>query len=140
IGGGYIGLEIAGVFAGLGSEVFQVVRGSAPLRGFDPLLVEAAQEGLAEAGARLIAHASPASLAREDKGLTLALAQGAPLADLDCVSWATGRRPATECIDASVGIRLDSGGHVAVDEYQETNVPGVFAIGDVTGRALLTPV
>ncbi len=140
VGGGYIGVEIAGVFAGLGSEVFQVLRGAAPLRGFDPLLVEAAQEGFTEAGGKLIVNAAPVSLARGGKGLALSLAQGEVLADLDCVIWATGRSPAIEAIDAAAGVKLDDTGHVAVDEYQQTSQPGVFAIGDVTGRALLTPV
>ncbi|MGC4029380.1 MAG: glutathione-disulfide reductase [Steroidobacteraceae bacterium] len=140
VGGGYIGVEIAGVFAGLGSEVFQVVRGPALLRGFDPLLAEAAQEGFAEAGGRLLTGAAPLSLAREGKGLVLSLSQGGPLTDLDCVIWATGRSPATEAVDPAMGLALDEQGHVIVDEYQQTNLPDVFAIGDVTGRALLTPV
>lgn len=140
IGGGYIGLELAGVFAGLGSEVSVVVRSASVLRSFDPLLVEAAQEGLSDAGVKLITGATPVSLARAGKGFRLELSQGAPLEDLDCVIWATGRSAATQSIDASVGIRLGDDGHVVVDEFQETSVPGVFAIGDITGRAELTPV
>jgi glutathione reductase (NADPH) len=58
----------------------------------------------------------------------------------DAVVWAVGREPLTGYIAASVGLTLDAGGNVPTDDFQETDVPGVFAIGDVTGRALLTPV
>lgn len=140
VGGGYIGVEIAGVFAALGSEVTQVVRGAALLRGFDPLLAGAAAEGFAAVGGALMTDTGIRGLSQAGGKLVLELASGEALERLDCVVWATGRTPATEAIDPAVGVELDADGHVVVDGFQQTCVPGVFAIGDVTGRALLTPV
>jgi glutathione reductase (NADPH) len=142
VGGGYIGVEIAGVFAALGSEVTQVVRGDSLLRGFDPLLIEAAQEGAREAGINLILQAKPTRLAKLGAGqqLEMRLDNGELIGDQDAVVWATGRAPITDFIDASIGVAKDSNGFVTVDAYQETAVPGVYALGDVTGQLTLTPV
>jgi glutathione reductase (NADPH) len=141
VGGGYIAIEFAGVFAALGSEVNVVARGASVLRDFDPMLVEAAQEGLAEAGAKLLLGTVPASLTPAAAGgIDVQLDNGQRLAGQDTVIWTTGRAPVTDFIEAAAGLRLDARGYVAVDEYQQTSVPGVFAIGDVTGKATLTPV
>jgi glutathione reductase (NADPH) len=140
VGGGYIGVEIAGVFAALGSRVTQVVRGPHLLRGFDPLLVEAAQEGLIQAGVTLQLQARPSQLVRREGRIDMRLDNGELLTGQDAVIFATGRVPITEFIDAAVAIRRAAQGYIAVDEYQETSVPGVFAIGDVTGQLTLTPV
>jgi glutathione reductase (NADPH) len=141
VGGGYTGIEIAGVFAALGSEVSVLVRGDSVLREFDPLLIEATQEGLTQAGAKLLFQTSPASLEKNPAGgIDVRLENGELLAKQDAVVWTTGREPITDFIAASVGVKLDARGFVSVDEYQQTSVPGVFAIGDVTGRVTLTPV
>ncbi len=142
IGGGYISLEIAGVFAALGSSVTVVVRGPSVLRDFDPLLIEAATEGLATAGATLITHANPTQLtpAAAGKRIDVRLDNGELLADQDAVIWTTGREPLTGFIDASVGVKKDARGNVVVDEFQQTSVPEVYAIGDLTGQHTLTPV
>jgi glutathione reductase (NADPH) len=142
IGGGYIAVEIAGVFAALGSEVSVVFRGPALLRDFDPLLIEAAHEGLTLAGASVRSQRVPTALARSGHGdrIDVRLDNGDVIADQDAVVWAVGRDPVTSFIDASVGLRQGERGYIEVDEFQETSVPGVFAIGDVTGRVTLTPV
>jgi len=142
MGGGYIAVEIAGVFAALGSTVTVVARGATLLREFDPLLIEAAHEGLAQAGAKVMLHTRPTQLAHAADGrrIDVRLNDGAVLADQDVVIWATGRDPATDCIAPGVGLRHDERGHIEVDEFQQTSVPDVFAIGDVTGRVTLTPV
>jgi glutathione reductase (NADPH) len=142
VGGGYISLEIAGVFAALGSAVTVVARAASLLRDFDPLLIEAAKEGLAQAGAALILQASPTQLVRacDGKGIDVRLSNGELLTDQDAVIWTTGREPLTGFIDAAVGVKQDARGYIEVDEWQQTSVPGVFAIGDVTGRVTLTPV
>jgi glutathione reductase (NADPH) len=142
VGGGYIGVEIAGVFAALGSEVTQVVRGAQLLRGFDPLLVEAAQEGLQEAGGTLLTQAQPTQSRRAADGarIDVRLDNGESLTDQDAVIWATGRVPMTDGIDAAVGAQRDARGFLVVDAYQQTSVPGLFAVGDVTGQLTLTPV
>jgi glutathione reductase (NADPH) len=141
VGGGYIAVEIAGVFAGLGSEVTVVIRGGTLLREFDSLLIEAAHEGLQQLGARLITGAAPTLLERAADGrIEVCLGNGERLLAQDAVVLATGRDPVTEFIAAGVGVRKDERGYIEVDEYQQTSVPGVFAIGDVTGHATLTPV
>jgi glutathione reductase (NADPH) len=142
VGAGYVAVEFAGVFAALGSEVTVVWRGAHLLRDFDPLLVEAAEEGLREAGATLLPQSRPTALTRaaDGKRIDVRLDNGELVTDQDAVIWATGRKPVTEFIDAAVGIKLDADGFIEVDEFQETNVPGVFAIGDATGKAALTPV
>lgn len=139
IGAGYIGVEIAGVFAALGSEVHVVARGQL-LRGFDPLLVEAAAEGLTSAGATLRLCCEPVELVREGGHITVRLDDGDSIAAQDAVVWATGRDPATDAIDPALGIRRDERGFIVVDEFQQTSVPDVFGIGDVTGKITLTPV
>jgi glutathione reductase (NADPH) len=142
IGGGYIAVEIAGVFAALGSQVTMVVRGASLLREFDPLLIEAAQEGLVQAGAALLTQREPTALARaaDASRIDVRLDNDEAIRDQDCVVWAAGRDPATGFIDAGLGLRKDKRGYIEVDEFQQTSVPGVFAIGDVTGRLTLTPV
>ena len=140
VGGGYIAVEIAGVFAALGSQVTMVVRGATLLREFDPLLVEAAHEGLANAGARIITHATPTELDKTQLGTSVHLKGGECLEQQDVVIFATGRDPITDFIDAGVHVRRDERGFIEVDEYQQTSVPGVFALGDVTGQFTLTPV
>jgi glutathione reductase (NADPH) len=139
VGGGYIGVELAGVFAALGSQVWQLLRTDL-LRGFDPLLIEAANEGLVELGAQVLKQSRPVALERGADGITAVLGDGRRLGGLDCVIWATGREPLTQAIDATVGVQLDAQGYVVTDAFQQTSVPSVFAIGDLTGRAQLTPV
>ncbi|HUG73694.1 MAG TPA: glutathione-disulfide reductase [Steroidobacteraceae bacterium] len=141
VGGGFIGVELAGVFAALGSSVTVVARGAALLRDFDPLLVEAAEEGLVQAGATLKLQSAPTALERgADGGITVRLNTGELLPQQDVVVWATGRSPETSYIDPAVGVQCDARGYIAVDEFQQTTVPEVFAIGDVTGKVTLTPV
>jgi glutathione reductase (NADPH) len=140
VGGGYIAVEIAGVFAALGSQVTMVVRGATLLREFDPLLIEAAHEGLANAGARVITHATPTELAKSPLGISVRLLGGECLEQQDCVIFATGRDPITDFIGAGLHLRRDERGFIEVDEFQQTSVPDVFALGDVTGQYTLTPV
>jgi glutathione reductase (NADPH) len=142
IGGGYIAVEIAGVFAALGSKVTMVVRGPTLLRYFDPLLIEAAHEGLVQAGATLLMQLLPTALTRapDGKRIDVHLANGHVVGEQDCVVWAAGRDPVAGFIDAAIGVRMSEQGFIEVNEYQETSVPGIFAIGDVTGRLTLTPV
>jgi glutathione reductase (NADPH) len=142
IGGGYIAVEIAGVFVALGSQVTLVVRGPSLLREFDPLLIEAAHEGLVQAGATVLTRVQPVALARAADGacIDVRLDNGETIGGQGSVVWAAGRDPVTGFIDAGIGLRKDKHGYIEVDEFQETSVPGIFAIGDVTGRVTLTPV
>jgi glutathione reductase (NADPH) len=141
VGAGYVAVELAGVFAALGSEVTVMWRGATLLRGFDPMLGAAAQEGLVAAGATLLPQTIPSALQRAGDGrIEVKLDNGQQLAGQDALIWAVGRDPVTDFIDPALGLRRDADGYIEVDDYQETSAPGVFAIGDVTGKATLTPV
>jgi glutathione reductase (NADPH) len=142
VGSGYIAVEIAGVFAALGVELTMVLRHETLLRSFDAMLSEAALDALRTAGVTIVTQAEPAALARsaDGGGLDLRLTTGQVIAAQDCVLWSIGREPLSDCIAPAVGVTRDERGFVPTDAFQETNVPGVFAIGDVTGRAGLTPV
>jgi glutathione reductase (NADPH) len=142
VGGGYIGVEIAGVLAALGSTVTIVARAATLVREFDPMLGEASSEGLIQLGATLMMQANPTQLSRAADGrrIDVRLDNGELITDQDAVIWTTGREPITDYIDAAVGVKKDLRGYLEVDEFQQTSVPGVFAIGDVTGRVTLTPV
>ncbi|MEN9705624.1 MAG: hypothetical protein RLZZ393_1503 [Pseudomonadota bacterium] len=141
VGGGYIGVEICGVLAALGARVTLLIRHDSVLRNFDAMLQEGAMESLRDAGVSVLVQAAPAAVARTGDGrLAISLADGRAVDGQDCLIWATGRVPVADFIDPGVGVPTDAAGHVVVDEWQETSLPGLFAIGDVTGRALLTPV
>ena len=141
VGAGYIAVEIAGVMHALGAETHLVVRKHAPLRSFDPMLVDTLLEVIKSEGPELHTQAVPQRVEKHaDGSLTLHLEDGRSL-HVDCLIWAIGRKPATDRLnlDAS-GVELDDRGYIRVDMYQNTNVPGVYAVGDNTGRIELTPV
>jgi glutathione reductase (NADPH) len=140
-GGGYIGVEIAGIFASLGSEVTLLLRGDGVLRGFDDLLRQGTLTALAELGVTVRQNAEAHSLTHSADGAIAAnLPDGHQAGPFDAYVWATGRRPCTEQFDPQSGLALDAKGFVVVDEWQQTNLENVWAVGDVTGRAPLTPV
>ncbi len=141
VGAGYIAVEIAGVMHALGAKTHLVVRKHAPLRSFDPMLVDTLLEVIKTEGPELHTQAVPQRVEKHaDGSLTLHLEDGRSL-HVDCLIWAIGRKPATNRLnlDAS-GVELDDRGYIRVDMYQNTNVPGVYAVGDNTGRIELTPV
>ena len=141
VGAGYIAVEIAGVMHALGAKTHLVVRKHAPLRSFDPMLVDTLLEVIKTEGPELHTQAVPQRVEKHaDGSLTLHLEDGRSL-HVDCLIWAIGRKPATDRLnlDAS-GVELDDRGYIRVDMYQNTNVPGVYAVGDNTGRIELTPV
>ncbi len=141
IGSGYIACELAGSFHELGSQVEVFVRTEHLLRHFDAMLGNSLMRELRAAGIAVHEHVAPASL-REDSGLkTLVAEDGREFPGFDCVLWAVGRAPNVAGLDlAKSGVALDDCNFVTTDDFQNTNVPGVYAIGDVTGRAALTPV
>ncbi|WP_419728514.1 glutathione-disulfide reductase [Lichenicola sp.] len=144
VGGGYIGVEFAGIFAGLGSEVQMIFRQKLPLRGFDEDLRHALAEAIEARG--ITAH--PNSLLHgirrldgdQHGALQVRLTDGREWAT-DCVFFAVGRMPnvAGLGLDAT-GVRTTAEGRILVDAGSETHEPGIFAIGDVTNRVNLTPV
>jgi glutathione reductase (NADPH) len=141
VGAGYIAVELAGVLHALGSETHLVVRKHAPLRNFDPMLSNTLVELMAEDGPTLHTNAVPEKLEKQPDGsLLLSFSNGEKLA-ADSVIWAIGREPANDniCLD-KIGVALNDSGYVAVDKYQNTNIPGIYAVGDNIGKVELTPV
>ena len=142
VGSGYVAVELAGVFSALGSRLSIVLRGDQLLRSFEPFLGVHLRDLMHADGVEIVTQATPTAVHRDAAGqLTLELADGRRLGPFNCVLWAISRLPAV----ADLGLDLlhvarDSNGFVRTDEYQETNVPGLYAIGDVTGRVQLTPV
>jgi len=141
VGGGYIAAELSGVFAALGSRVTVAVRRERMLRDFDEMLSSRLAASMQADGIEVLASAHPSALERVPGGLRLRLADGRELGPFECVVWAIGREPNVEGLGlAEAGVAVGPGGEVATDGRQDTNVEGIHAIGDVTGRSELTPV
>lgn len=142
VGAGYIAVELAGVLNALGSEVTLLLRREQLLRRFDSSLREALMSEMAKAGVNVLSCIHLARVERaEDGTLSLASTSEERIAGLDCLIWAVGRVPNTDGLGLdAIGVELDREGHVRVDEWQATNVEGTFALGDVAGKWLLTPV
>lgn len=139
-GAGYIALELACVLRGLGAQVHLVVRGSQILRGFDEDVRQHVSAELAQHGLQFHFEQSVAAIQQCEGGLGVLLDNGATL-DADCVLRALGRRPHTEGLGLeAVGITLDVHGAIPVNEFSETAVASVYAVGDVTNRVNLTPM
>ena len=141
VGAGYIAVEIAGVLNGLGAETHLFVRKHAPLRSFDPMIVETLVEVMAAEGPTLHTQAIPKEVQQNDDGsLTLWLEDGRSQT-VDCLIWAIGREPATDMFNLeATGVKTDDKGYIVVDKWQNTSVPGIYAVGDNTGAVELTPV
>jgi glutathione reductase (NADPH) len=141
IGGGYIGVELAGMLKALGSEVTLVGREERVLKYFDPMVSAVLQDEMRKQGIDLHLNFQVAGLAKTATGIALDSAQGERLEGFDCVIWAVGRAPNTPELNLqAAGVETRANGIVPVDDYQNTNVSGIYAIGDITGRAPLTPV
>ncbi len=141
IGGGYIGVELAGVLRALGSKVTLVALEQRLLWAFDPMIGETLAENLGEAGVRLHLGFEVAALERHEDGIRLRPKAGKPLCGFDTVIWAVGRVANTSGLGLdAAGVAMNPNGTIATDDLQQTNVAGIYAIGDVTGREPLTPV
>ncbi len=142
-GGGYIAVEFAHVFAGLGVPTCLVYRGETVLNGFDSDVRTAVHEGLKEAGVRVITHTVFSSIEKTDDQncpLHLTLDNGMKL-DADMVMMAVGRRPNTAGLNCeAAGVALDDKGAIIVDAWSRSSADTVWAVGDVTDRVALTPV
>jgi glutathione reductase (NADPH) len=142
VGSGYIAVEFAGIFRALGSQVTLTFRGPRLLRHFDELLAEALSEEMRRQGIELVPNSVSRALSRTPSGgIEFELEQGQPLGEYDAVLWAIGRRPMTTGLGLeAAGVTLDPDGYIPVDAYQNTPTPGLYSVGDVTGRFELTPV
>ncbi|MEX2248885.1 MAG: glutathione-disulfide reductase, partial [Parvibaculum sp.] len=140
IGGGYIAVEFAGIFNGLGVETVQLYRGSLFMRGFDDDLRDLLAEEMRKKGVDLRMNCDIVEIARKDGELRLKLTDG-DLIKTDCVMYATGRNPNTTDLGLeAAGIKLGKAGEIIVDKYSKTSIDNIYAVGDVTDRANLTPV
>ncbi len=142
VGAGYIAVELAGVLNSLGSEVSMLLRRDHFLGAFDCLLRDTLMEEMSNAGVNLMTQVSVQSVEKQDNGqLKIHCNNGIVLEDVDSLIWAIGRAPNTQNLNlASAGVHHDEQGFIPTDEFQVTNVDQVYAIGDVTNRAPLTPV
>ncbi len=141
VGAGYIAVELASVLRELGSEVSLVMRGAHLLANFDPMLREGLTDAMTTAGIDLLPQRRVAGISGTDGALNLLYEGGEALRGLDTVLWAVGRTPNTDALGLDkAGIAPGPGGIIETDPFQNTAVPGIYAIGDLTGRAALTPV
>ncbi len=144
VGGGYIALELAGVLNALGSETHMLHQGFPVLIGFDSLMQKTLRTQMEHDGIVFNDTAKIASVEKQADGkLTVNYADGSTLSDLDQLLWAIGRKTNTDDIGLeNIGLELAPGGFIDVNDYQETSVPGVYAIGDIINKrgVQLTPV
>lgn len=141
VGAGYIGVELAGVLHSLGTKTDLVIRHDRALRHFDPLLADTLTDIIEEEGPTLHKQAEVTNVEKHGDGtLTVTLSNGETI-DTDILVWAIGRVPSTEKLGLeNTAVKLDGKGYITVDKFQNTASEGVYAVGDVTGHAELTPV
>jgi glutathione reductase (NADPH) len=140
-GSGYIAVELAGVFNTMGSQVQVVIRKDGVIRGFDEMLGEQLMEAMERNGIEIETRAVPSSVEATEDGLMLHSEDGRSFGPVDTILWAIGRTPNIEGLElGKAGVTSDNKGFVRTDELQQTNIEHIFALGDVTGRAALTPV
>ena len=141
IGAGYIAIEVAGVLNALGSDTHLFVRKERPLRTFDQDIVDVLVDEMAKSGPTLHTHANATEVVKNaDDSLTISFDNGETIT-VDCLIWAIGRAANTSGFGLEkTGVKLTEKGTIYSDEFENTSVPGIYALGDVTGKLDLTPV
>ena len=140
LGAGYIAVELAGVLHALGVKTDLFVRRDRPLRGFDSYIVEGLVNEMKKTGLPLHTHKVPVRLEKTEQGITIHFEDGSSHTASQVI-WATGRRPNVDGLELEkAGVTLNERGFIQVDEYQNTVVDGIYALGDVTGEKELTTV
>jgi len=142
VGAGYISVELAGIFNALGTETHMVIRHNHVLRNFDNLLHEGLTNEITTSGIKLHTQSSVKEVTQQTNGKRIVkLENGTSLEDVDILLWAIGRSANIAPLHMDkIGVKLGTNGYVEVDEFQNTNVKNVYALGDVTGKFMLTPV
>jgi glutathione reductase (NADPH) len=140
VGGGYIAVEFASIFARLGAKVTQMFRATNVLRGFDDTLRDSLREAMGHAGVEFQSGVLPTAIEKTANGLKIALTNGGAI-EADQILIATGRAPHTKGLGLEkAGVVLGKSGAIMVDARNTTNAPSIHAVGDVTDRVNLTPV
>jgi glutathione reductase (NADPH) len=140
IGAGYIAVELSGIFNSLGTETHLVIRGDKVLRTFDPTIQETLTPWMEHTGIKIHKKSEVIRIEKTATGL-IVFTNKEEKFDVDVVLWAIGRHANTEGMGLKeIGVILDDKGDVVVDDYQNSSVNGITSIGDVQGKALLTPV
>ena len=141
VGAGYIAVELAGLLQALGTKTTLAIRHETFLRGFDDMLSSQLMEAMTDDGVTMAKKFTTAKLEKEADGIYATGESGDRIGPFDTVLMAIGRSPETSDLGLdTIGLETDKRGYIAVDEWQETKVSNVFALGDVTGQAELTPV
>lgn len=141
VGGGYIAVEFASIFNGMGAKTSLLYRGELFLRGFDGAVRRHLQEELSKRGVDLQFNSDIARIDKQADGSLLATLKDGRALAADCIFYATGRRPMLDNLGLeNTHVQLDERGFITVDEQYQTSTPSILAIGDVIGRVQLTPV
>jgi len=136
VGGGYIAVEFAGIFHGLGVDTTLIYRGDKVLRGFDESVRDHLSNELEKKGIKLAMNTDISSIEKSDGKTVLSLNDGSTLS-VDQIMYATGRSPNTENLGLeSAGVKLGNKGEILVNENAQTNIDSIFAVGDVTDRIM----
>lgn len=141
VGGGYIGVELAGVFHGLGTDTRLFTRAAQPLRGFDAAIRTALVTEMTRLGLKYSPNEDIHSISKAADGRLVMKTTSGEQGPFDQIVFATGRVPLVDGLNLpAAGVSLNDNGYIAVDEYQNTSASGVYALGDVCGRVELTPM
>lgn len=142
VGAGYIAVELAGVLSHLGTDTTLAIRNEKPLRTFDESITDCLVDIIEKSNLNLLKNTNVKSIEKgADSKLTVQYAEGHVERDIDCLIWAIGRKNKIDAIQIDkTSVKLDNHGNVEVNQLQETASPSIFAIGDITGHAALTPV
>ena len=140
-GSGYVAVELSGVLNGLGSDVRVVVRKDGVVREFDSMLGKQLMQAMEIDGIDVVTRVIPATVDKTKDGLVLTAEDGRTFGPVDSIIWAIGRSPNIAGLALeNAGVEVNEWGFIPTDKFQKTNVGHIFALGDVTGRAALTPV
>lgn len=141
IGGGYVGVELSGVLNALGSQVSIIVLEERLMARFDHKISEVLEREMSAQGIKIKTSCQVNALAGSDGSIIVHHREGKNIGHFDTVIWAVGRRPNTDSLNlAATGVEVSGDGVIPVDGFDKTNVPGIYAIGDVTGKMPLTPI
>lgn len=141
VGAGYIAVELAGVLNTLGVDTHLFIRHERPLRSYDSTIIDGLVQEMEKDGPFMHIRFVPKEAKKNDDGTITLVSEDGREETFDKIIWAIGRGPNTNGLNlAAAGIKLDENGFIIVDEYQNTGVEGIYSLGDVAGKEMLTPV